>query len=244
MANLSQSAGIGWIDLYTSDTTVPSGYSLGQLNFGADGKAFRYALAGASNLVLSNLVQGPAIDTQFDDMAVPTTVAVNTAAGAAVTVTNGTTAVTANQFVGGTAVASTGEEYTITGHGTATSGSALALYLDKPLRTAWTGSSTTVTLRRSPWSGVIQAPTTLTAVQAGVAVYALPLATYGWIQTKGVASVLSDNSIGAVGSALSNSAATAGDVGVFVAGTGRSLVGHAMRALSSAKYIPAYLSID
>ena len=245
MATLNAPSKLGWIDLYTSDTTIPSGYSLGMLQYGSDGKAFRYAKAGASALVVGNVLQSPAIDTQFDDMAVPAAVASGSAG--AIVITNGTTAVAANDFVGGTLSVSVtpglGEEYTILGHSTATSGSALSVYLDRPIRTAWT-TSTKVTLRKSPWGGVIQAPTTLTGVTVGVAVYAIPSGEYGWVQTKGIAGVLSDNSTGAVGSALSNSAATAGAAGVFVAGTGRSMIGHANRALATGKVVPVYLNID
>ena len=246
MASLNAPSKLGWIDLYTSDTTVPSGYSLGMLQYGSDGKAFRYAKAGASALVVGNVLQSPAIDTQFDDMAVAANVAIG--AAGAIVLTNGTTAVADQDFVGGTFEVSVTpglcDEYTIVGHGTAANGAALSVYLDRPLRTALTAASSKVTLRKSPWGGVIQAPTTLTGVTCGVAVYAIPAGQYGWIQTKGVASVLSDNSTGAVGSALSNSAATAGAAGVFVAGTGRSMIGHANRALSSGKGVPVYLNID
>lgn len=231
-------------DLYTSVTDIPGAEVIGSIEQGVNGKAFALALAGASNLVVGNLLQSPAIDTQFDDMVVPAAVASGTGPGVPITVTNGTTTVNTNDFVGGTAVASNGEEYTIIGTGSAavTSGNPLPLYFDRPIRTAWT-TSTTVTLRKNPYHSVIQMPTTPTGHPVGVAIYAIPTLTYGYVQVRGTAGVLSDNSTGAIGSDVSNSTATAGAVGVAVTGTTRSFVGTAQRALSSAKEIPVFLKI-
>jgi len=242
MATISGNPIISGYDLYSSSANPIT--DVGQLIFGSNGKAFRYTLAGEA-LVVGNVLQSSVVDTQFDDMAVAANVAIGQDK---IVLTNGTTAVTANQFVGGTVEFSVtphlGGEYTIVGHSTAANGGALTLYLDRPLRTAITSAATKATMRRSPWSGSIQLPTTQTGTPAGVAIYAIPSGEYGWVQTKGVAAVLSDNSTFAVGSALSNSVAAAGAVGVFVAGTARSLIGHAMRAAGSGKTIPVQLSID
>ena len=242
MANISGNPIVGGIDLYSSSANPIA--EVGSLIFGDSGKAFRYVLAGET-LVVGNVLQSSVVDTQFDDMAV----AANVAAGQnQIVLTNGTTAVTAGQFVGGTVEFSVtphlGGEYTIVGHSTATNGSSWTITLDRPLRTAITSAATKATVRRSPWSGSIQLPTTQTGTPVGVAIYAIPSGEYGWVQTKGVAAVLSDNSTFAVGSALSNSVATAGAVGVFVAGTARSLIGHAMRAAASGKTIPVQLCLD
>lgn len=242
MAQVQGRGLISSVDLYTTNTQ-PSGAYLGQRVVAGD-KEFVYVKAGASDLVLANLLQAPAIDAQFDDMATPTSYAAGyNAVGLGVAITNGTTTVTAGGFQGGTLTTSAGEEFTILDNTAGGSGATLTFYLDRVIRTAWTAASTTVTLRNI-YNGVIQAPTTLTGLVVGVAMNAITTVQYGWIQTKGIAAVLSDNTTGAVGSALSNSGATAGDVGVFVAGTGRSFVGHTTRALSSAKYMSAKLLID
>ncbi|TVL99573.1 MAG: hypothetical protein CV087_17595 [Candidatus Brocadia sp. WS118] len=243
MAKLTGSPVLGEVDLYTSNTDQGAP-ELGQLVFGANGKAFRYAKAGASALVVGNLLQSPAIDTQFDDMAIPSA----TAAGSyEVVVTNGTTVLTGNEFVGGTLEVSVtpglGEEYTILYNSSAASGAALTLRLDRPLRTAWT-TSTKVTLRKSPYNGVIQAPaTTLTGEIVGVAIYPIAAGEYGWIQTKGVGAVLSDNSsITATNQAVCGGSGTAGCVTLQVAGL--PYVGRAMRAGATGKTIPVLLAID
>lgn len=231
-------------DLYASFTTVPSGLSLGMRVPGQNGKEFALVLAGGSALVVGNLLQSAANDTQFDDMAVPAAVAVGESS---VTITNGTTAVTANQFNGGSLLVSVtpglGEEYTIVGHGTATNGSAWVLQLDRPLRTAWT-TSTKVSVRRSPYSGVIQFPaTTQTGIPVGVAIYAIPAAEYGFVQVKGECSVLSDGSTFAVGSHVGTPSGTAGCITVGAAGTAKTIVGNARRAAATGKCIQVMLQL-
>lgn len=211
-----------------------------------NGKTFRYALVGAAALVTGDLLQEAAQDTQFENMAV-----LAAAVGAtSVTVTNGTTTITANQFVGGTVGVYTAggtaicEEYEIIGHTTGTSGAAITLYLDEPIRVAWT-TSAKVNMKRSIWSGVIQYPiTTQTGVPAGAAVYQLAAAGYGWVQTHGQTTMLSDNSTFAVGSAVSPSLSVAGAIGVNVAGTTHTNVGVVRQAKASAKGISTFLMID
>jgi hypothetical protein len=224
--------------LYTSTAALNSGQSLGDTVEG-NGKKFVRVKAGASALVVGNVAQAPAINTNFDDMAV----AVAAAIGATqVTVTLGGTAVTANQFRGGSVTFSTGEERKILGHAaqSTTTGNVI-LTLDAPLAVALT-TSITATMRNI-YNGVIQAPTTLTGAPVGIVVYAIPANYYGYVLVYGECGVLSDNSTGAVGSAISNSAATAGAVGVAVAGTGRAILGHVTRALSSGKFITAKINI-
>ena len=252
MASLNNLPSISWIDLYASDTTIPSGLSVGALQYGSDGKAFRYVKNGAVALVAGNVLQSSVIDTQFDAMAVR----VAAPAGAtSVILTNGTTAVLDQDFVGGTfqigtsstASANLGEEYTIVGHSTAISGAALRVDLDRPLRTALTVATTTVNLRRSPWSGVIQAPvTTQTGTIVGVAIWPIPASTatvpqYGWVQTHGVASVLSDGSAIVAGSAL-RGGLVAGAASLATAGF--AIIGQAMKAADSTHTIPVMLTID
>lgn len=243
MATVSGVTTITPNDLYSSSATPDSTYELGQIAWGSYGKAFRYAFFGELGVV-GDIMQSSVVDTQFDSM----TVTAQAKGLTTVTVTNGTTAVTSGQFRGGTLSVSVtpglGEEYTIVDHGTATNGATLTLYIDRPLRTAWT-ASTKVTMRRSPYSGVIKCPTTLTGTVVGVCVYPVASGEYGWIQTKGVCGVLADSSTGAVGSDVGVPGAAAGSVGVNVAGTGKSnTVGRAMRALSNGVVVPIDLCID
>lgn len=250
MANITGPKTISELDLYQTMTQIPSGFALGDKVYGTNGKTFRLGLVGASNLVMGNALQSSAVDTQFTNMAVPTavTAAQVTAGTYQIDITNGTTTVTANQFDGGSLSVYTagtvaiGEEYTIVGHTTGTSGQTLTIYLDRPLRSAFT-TSAKVNMRRSPWSGIIQSPaTTLTGSAAGVAMFAATAATYAFVQTHGVTAVLSDGSSILVGSPIAVPSGTAG--AVILGATNLMQIGQAMQAAAAAHAIAAFLNID
>lgn len=249
MGIISGPSFLGFNDLYVSDTTIPSGYSLGMLAFGTGGEMYRYALAGASNLVKGNLIQERATDTQFNSMAVLAASVVTTGVPQTVTITNGTTVINAHDFDGGAAVVSTtpdgGSSYTVTGHGTDAVGSANVLFtLDRPLIAAWT-TSTKVDLRWNAWSKVIQIPaTTPTGMAVGIANFALVATDYGWVQTHGVVAALSDGSTFVAGDDLGTGSGTAGCVTVYAAGTGHQHIGYARHANNSGHWINAFLTID
>lgn len=233
-------------DLYSSDATANAygANMLGQIIDAENGKMFRLALVGASNLVVGNVIQSKAVDTQFTNMAVPA--AVVTGATGAITITNGTTVLSGGELKGGSLSVYTtpglGEEYTIMDNSAATNGGALNVYLDRPIRTAWT-TSTKVNARYSPWYNVIQAPaTTLTGMPVGVAQYAIPTVNYGYIQTHGVAAALSDGTSILVGSEIASPSGTAGAVTLGVAGL--PTIGYALQAAASAHNIGVYLQID
>lgn len=243
MSGLAGNPTIGTVDLYTSNSSQGN-TALGQLIFGDAGKAFRYVKAGET-LVVGNLVQGPAIDTQFDDLAVASNAAIGVTS---LSLTNGTTVLTGDEFKDGTLEVSVtpglGQEFTIMGNSAATSGGALTVYLDRPLRVALTSAASKVTLRKSVWNGVIQAPaTTLTGTIAGVAIFPIASGEYGWVQTKGVGAVLSDaTSITATNQAVCGGSGTAGCITLQVAGL--PYVGRALRAAATGKTIPVLLELD
>jgi hypothetical protein len=248
MAFVTGSAIVGGVDLFTSSTTNPGPYSVGQIFPGSNGTLFRLALAGASALVKGNLLQESAEDTTYENMAIGTAGAVG---DMFLQVTNGTATITSAQFEGGTVGVYTagtvaiGDQYTITGvTGTLTTGGALKVWLDRPLRYAYT-TSAKVNMKRSPWSGVIQAPaTTQTGMAVGVANYEIPAAAYGLVQTHGECTVLSDGSTFAVGSDVGTPSGTAGCVTVFAAGTTHQRVGVVRQAAASAHGISMFLQID
>ena len=256
MANISGPGFIGEIDLYTTTTTVPSGYSVGQLLFGPNGKYYRFGQVGAVALVMGNMLQGSAIDTTYTNMVVGTAVtAANVTSGQDfIQITNGTATITSEQFLGGSLSIYTagtiaiGDEYTILGvSGTLTTGGALTVQLDRPLRAAVT-TSATVNMRRSPFSGVLQSiASTLTASCAGRAMTAAAASTatvsqYTFFQTHGVGSVLSDGTSILVGSPVAVPSATAG--AVILGAAGLANVGQAMQAAASGKGIAVFLQVD
>jgi hypothetical protein len=237
---------ISTIDLYTSTTDVPGAEYVGIRQNGLNGKEFCYALAGASPLVVGNLLQESAEDTTYENMTVGTAGA---AGDAYLQITNGDATITDLMFRGGSIGIYTagtnvvGDEYTIVGvTGTLTAGGALKVFLDRPLRTATT-TGATVVMKRNPYSGVIQMPgSTPTGIAVGIAVYAIPAAAWGWVQTRGIASVLSDGSTFAVGSAVGTPSATAGAITVYAAATTKQAIGVAREAAASAKAISVNLT--
>ncbi|SRR5258708_2740301 len=249
MASINGVGLISAADLYVTTAAPGENMAIGQLFYDTlNGKMFRYALAGASDLVIGNLLQESAEDTTYENMTVGTAGAVG---DAFLQITNGTATITSAAFTGGSisiytaGTITVGDEYTITGiTGTLTTGGALKVYLDRPLRTATT-TSAKVVMKKSPWSGVIQAPaTTQTGMAVGVAIYIIPATQYGFVQTHGVCSVLSDGSTFAVGSDLGTPSGTAGCVTVFAAGTTHQRVGVSREAAASAHCISAFLQID
>lgn len=248
MGYLTGAGTLSYNDLNVSDATIPGGLYVGKLAFGTQGQMYRYALAGGSSLVVGNLLQAAAEDTTFENMAVTASAIATAGALQTVNVTNGTTTVSANQFDGGSISVYTtpdgGKEYAILGHTTGGSGAALVVTVDRPLGTAWT-TSTKINMKRSPWSGVIQAPaTTQTDMPVGVALFAITNAQYGWVQTHGLCAVLSDGSTFAVGSDVGTPSGTAGAVTVFAAGTTHTSVGIARQAAASGHWISVFLRID
>lgn len=249
MAFKNSIALISELDIYTSTPTPGAGIYPGQIAWDdKTGKAFRYVLNGGVVQVVGNLLQASAQDTTYENMAVASAAA---SGDSTLAITNGTATITNAQFVGGTLSIYTagtiaiGDEYTILAvTGTLTSGGALTVTLDRPLRAAVT-TSAKVNMKRSPFSGVIQFPvTTQTEIPVGISVYTIAASEYGWIQTHGPCAMLSDNSTFAVGSMVSPSLATAGAVGVNVAGTTHGTVGWARQAAASAHAIAGFLMID
>lgn len=234
-------------DLYLSSDIAQE--EIGELMQGSKGRLYRYVLAGASDLVAGNLIQESAEDTTYENMVVGTA---GVAGDNFIQVTNGTATITSAMFQGGTITVYTsgtsliGEEYIIKKiTGTLTTGGALQVYLDRPLRAAIT-TSATVNMKRSPWSGVIQAPiTTQTGMAVGVAIFPIKAAQYGWILSHGEGTVLSSGSTFAVGSEIGTPCVTAaGSPGVYVAGTTHQKVGVVRQAAASGKGITAFIQID
>jgi hypothetical protein len=246
MARLSNK--LATIDLYQSTTTQPGPYMVGQIAWDVNGKAFRFVLNGGTAMTVGQVQQSPATVSTYTAMVIPTA---GVKGDAYINVTNGTSTITSQQFEGGTINVQTAgtaviaDEYTIIGvTGTLTTGGALKVFLDRPLRTAIT-TSATVNMVPSPFSGVIPTPlTTPTGMPVGVAVFAIPANAYGWIQTHGVASVIVDNSAVVVGALIGVANTVTGSISLGTAGAGVSFIGKSLGTGASGKGITAFLNID
>lgn len=213
--------------LFSSSSTQL--HALGEVVFTNDGRSFRYAKAGGTALVAGKLQQAQAETTAHQDL---------TAAAAAIgdtsTVTSAIT-VTANQYAGGyllvTVTPGQGYAYKIKGHAAATA-AAVTLTLEDPINIALTTSSR-YDLVANPYSAVVVNPTTATSAPVGVAVYPVVAAEFGWLQTAGVANILSDGG-STVGTNVSASNATAGAVEAAV--TAQAAIGVAVTGVATTEY--------
>ncbi len=185
---------------------------LGTMAQTRDGRKFRFASAGAADLVVGNALQSAVPIANHQAMAVQAAAAIG---DTTIAVTLGATLATANQYAQGyitiTATPGNGYTYRIKSHPAAAQSATLVLTLeaDDPVQVALTTGST-ASLTPNLYAGVIQTPvTTLTGVVVGGAVTAITATNYGWIQTFGVFNGLNVGTA-AVGSAASCPTSVAG----------------------------------
>ena len=150
--------------------------------------------------------------------------------------TLGSTAVTANQYSQGYLMVTTtpgqGYQYLIKSHPAADASAALVVTLSDPIKVALTTSSV-VDIVLSPYSGVILNPSTATSNPIGVAVNIITASQYGWMQTGGIACILSDGG-STVGTNVSASNGTDGAVEAAV--TAQAAIGVAVTGVATTDY--------
>lgn len=242
------------VDMYNSNVVTTKQYHpLGTVGVTRDGRVFRYASAGAADLVIGNIVQTAA--------PIANHLALTSAAQAIgdgfptpIVVTPGATAGAANLYAEGylgvDTTPSNGYTYSISGHAAITASTAFNLYLypDDRLQLAFT-TATRYGLIHNPWKGVIQTPTTLTAMVVGGVVTIITanttLENYGWLQTRGTFSALI-NGTPAVTAPVINGATTAGTVDVWTAAAQPTsqMIGHMRQVGVSTKNNLIFLTID
>lgn len=196
------------------DFTLTQKLPLGTRARTRDGRVFRYAQAGASDLVAGSVYQSAApIPLHLALTAVALSIG-----GTLVVVTPGATAGAANLYAEGYLGVDTtpgnGQTYLIAGHPAISASVAFNLTLDPAhsVQVAFT-SATRYGLIHNPYKNVIVAATTVTAAAVGVPLMPITAAYYGWLQTWGPASVLMNGTPG-VGIGVVTSATTAGAVDV------------------------------
>lgn len=217
-------------------------HELGTIAETSDGRCYRYALAGATNLAAGKF------NTTVATVSNHTNLAVTAAAIAArqVTVTVGATAVTADQYNDGYAhvndAVGAGGSYKIAGTPAIASSGTGTITLDEGIATALTTSSK-VSLVPNPWAGSIISASAVALFCNGTNNVAVTAANYYWSQTGGIASALSDGIITKGAGAILSDAVN-GAVEVEVAGTVTQRVGTAPEATVDAKYYPIYLTLE
>lgn len=167
-------------------------HPIGQVGFTKDGRWFRYCLAGAADLVAGNCIQGPAIIANHLANTPPAVAAGATSFTYTPGATLGAVGIYNEGYLGVDTTPGNGTTYNVANNPAIASATAFTLTIDgeDPINVALTSSSR-VGLLANPYKGVIQMPiTTATGLLVGVANYIITAAQYGWIQTKGIASVL------------------------------------------------------
>lgn len=231
MSKLSSTLQISPQDLFVVSTVAQA--DLGALAHTADGRKFRYALAGAVALTAGTLQQSPVETTGWQNLTAVAASIGDTSISASTTIT-----VTANALSQGyaliTVTPGVGQVYQIAANAAFTA-AAPTISLSDPVRVALTTSSK-IDLVAHPYNGTIINPATATGLPVGVAMTAVAAASYCWLQVGGVANVLADGAI-TVGTNVIASNATAGAVepGADAADLQAS-VGVAMTGISTTEY--------
>ena len=241
MSNATQLTGavvVAAQGIYSESSTAL--HTVGSLIHSNDGRSFRYCKAGGTALVAGKLQQAAAEDTTNQQNLTVAAAAV----GATSMTTSTSVTLAANLLADGllTVTAATtgaGFMYKISGN-TAASTAVTTFYLLDPVVVATTGT-VTVDVKVNPYSGVVVNPTTASSGPVGVAVYNITAAYYGWLQTKGPATILSDGG-STVGTNISASNGTAGAVEAAV--TAQAAIGYALTGVATTEYGLFYLTID
>lgn len=201
--------------------TVSSQYPLGQRMVYPDGRRWSYGLAGASALVVADVIQGKAlVSGDYTDVVVDVAAAIGATSVSLTT----TTTTAANYYNAGWlhinkhAASAGGYSYKVKATDShaifaASAGHVVQLDPDDPLRIALAVNDE-AGLVPNAYNGMIQAPaTTLTGRIVGVAQTPITAAYYGFVQTWGMAAVNSAASQ-IVGNIVIAILAAAGRVGV------------------------------
>lgn len=218
-----------------------AGIALGVAGITADGRMYRYSLAGASNLAPGKLT----VNADVDSNVVNKTVAASAAIGATSVVVDVAGTVVQNAYAGGylTVNDATGEgiSYLVTGNGGRTGAGEITVYLQEPLEVALTVDVSEYTLTVNPYSGLVISATDQADLPTGVPNVTITAAYYGWVQTGGTCAVLWDEAV-TKGLALTIGTGTAGAVEALDA-AGEPQLGIASMAGVDTEYQPAMLTL-
>jgi len=234
-------------DIYTP--TSAQKYRLGTRLAKADGRVFRYAQANASTaLVAGDLIQSKAsgaIATEQQDLTIATASAVGDDFGYATILTDTTT--TKDYFADGwyivsdgTAAQGCGQIYQIKSHPAAAAASCKFTFYDKIKVLISTSAKAGLII--NPYKLVIQAPTTETGFAVGVALTAVTVSYYFWLQTWGPCNMLIKTALTPGLQVVSDNSA-AGSGGVSSGAEPEVCIGYAMQTCDTTDNGLVYLMI-
>jgi len=234
------------VSLAAADIWSESAYQrhqLGAKGETADGRVFRYAQMGEA-ITYGYMTQSPAIDTATITMSVTSAAAIG---AKKIVFTHGATTSAANEYAEGYLTVSygtgAGQTLKIASHAAFTSGqTSCEIVLEDPLIVALDTTSR-IDICHNPWNGVLMDTSQVTC-PTGAALRSFTSGYYGWLQTRGVVGVQSDNTV-AAGYQISNDANDAGKVDVTTANAYQVWpIGHAIQAGADTYAHQVFLDID
>jgi hypothetical protein len=224
-------------------------YPLGTKLITADGRVFRFGLAGGTALAAGKLVQAAA-PIAAHVLQTPQAAAVG---ATSVVLQLGASAVSADQYRDGVVAAELGSGkgyvYPIDAHAPVLSGGIFTIPLKRGIQVqvAIDTTANSLSLVAHPLSKVILCPTTLTAQPVGVPIVPLAIGAYGWFQVHGLASVLTNGTVVA-GNLVVNSQGTAGAVEAMSATIATTVIevpiGRVAHVATSTNYSTIDLNIE
>ena len=234
-------------DLNPFSQSAVQAHKLGVIAIDKYGDTYRYTriISTGTDLIAGNLQVSLAREANHQNRALS---AAAVAGAKLVIPTMGATAVDANEYDDGylvfNDVAPEGETYRVVSHEANVGSLATDVYLDRGLVGAATASSE-VSLVRTPWNN--PAISQLIAEQAaGVSIvdWDVSVANFGWLKTRGVASVLQDTTGVTAGFVVAISNETNGAVGVKSDMDDEVAIGQAMATGTATAFNPVHFTID
>lgn len=261
MSRLTQPGATAPIDLFQTNSNPGGTYNYADPSFitmtgmrfqAQDGRWFAIVQNGATALDAGHLVAGPAPTADHEGLTTVSFTAYSSNGNQPpqVKVTLGATEVYANEYQGGylqvKSGAGIGQLLQIASHPAAAASADVVITLaDSPAVDL--SATSVVDLIRNPYgsqygasvdtNGVVVSPTTFAGQVVGSVLYTIPASTssfasYGLIQTTGVASVIANAAV-PIGAAISPSTSTAGEIEQTAVGTSvvsTAVIGYAVQA--------------
>lgn len=222
-------------------------HPLGAIAMARNGDCYRYTKINstASDLIAGNLQVSLGKEANHQNIALSAAAAVG---ASSVAPTVGATAVDANEYDEGSLifndVSPEGEFYTVKSHDASDGSEAITVNIEPVLLTAATTSSE-ITLVRNPWNNpaisqlIAERPSGVSVVDWDVSV-----ANYGWLKTRGMASVLVDTAGITAGLKATISDQVNGAVGLYSDVDAEFEVGQMLATGTNGEFNPIYLTID